>query len=312
MKRSLATFVLIGLAVMIVVPRVGGAAKFSEWGEPTNLGCVINSPAGEQGPAISKNGLSLYFGSLRSDGFGASDIWVSQRTAVDQPWGPPINLGPIVNTPGVDNIPALSRDGHLLFFNSDREGTSGLADIWVSYRDNVHDDFGWQTPVNAGLGVNSSAAELGAGYFENDEAGAPLLFFGRGLTLADPDIYVSQLKADGSFGEAVPVPELSSAQSDQRPSIRFDGREIFLFSNRAGSLGTNDLWMSTRESVFDAWEIPTNLGATVNSTFGEMQPSIAADGRTLFFASNRPGGCGAFDLYVTTRIKLGRAKEEVE
>jgi hypothetical protein len=294
-----------------VVPRVGGTAKFSEWGEPTNLGCAINSPAGEQGPSISKNGLSLYFGSMRSDGFGGSDIWVSQRAAVDEPWGPPINLGPVVNTPGADNVPALSRDGHLLFFNSDRAGTSGVSDIWVSYREDIHDDFGWQTPVNAGPGINSAAGEVGASYVENEEGGGPLLFFGRGLALTDPDIYVSQLGPDGSFGEAVLVPELSSAQSDQRPSVRFDGREMFLTSSRAGSLGGNDLWVSTRESAFDAWEVPANLG-TINSSFGEMQPYIAADRRTLFFASNRPGGCGAFDLYMTTRIKPGGTEGHVE
>jgi hypothetical protein len=279
-------------------------ATFSAWREPTNLGCANNSSAGDQGPAISKDGLSLYFGSMRAGGFGGSDIWVSQRASVDEPWEPPINLGAVVNTPGVDNVPALSRDGHLLFFNSDRQGTSGGADIWVSYREHVHDDFGWQTPVNAGAGVNSSALELGASYVENEGAGAPLLFFGRGQTLVDPDIYVSDLRPDGSFGDAVLVPELSSAESDQRPSLRFDGIEMFLGSNRAGSLGNTDLWMATRETVFEAWSSPANLGPPVNSPFGEMQPYIAADRLTLFFASNRPGGCGGFDLYVTTRTRL--------
>jgi hypothetical protein len=312
MKPTVATFVLIGAALTIVVPRVTGAVKFSEWREPANLGCAINSPDGDQGPAISKNGLSLYFGSMRPGGFGASDIWVSQRAAADEPWGPPMNLGAVVNTPGVDNIPALSRDGHLLFFNSDREGTSGGADIWVSYRDNVHDDFGWQTPVNAGAGVNSPALELGASYLENDRDGAPLLFFGRGATLADPDIYMSQWQPDGSFGDAVLVPELSSAQSDQRPSVRFDGLEMFLFSNRAGSLGNSDLWVSTRATVFDAWETPRNLGPIVNSTSADAQPYIAADRLTLFFMSNRPGGCGGFDLYMTTRTKLAGPDQRVE
>jgi hypothetical protein len=300
-----ASYPLIVLAVMIAIrPHVAAAPKFSDWAAPTNLGCQINSPFGEQGPAISKGGLSLYFGSMRPDGFGASDIWVSQRASVDDPWEPPVNLGAAINTPGVDNIPALSRDGHLLFFNSDRAGTSGILDIWVSYRMHVHDDFGWQPPVNLGAGVNSPAFEVGAGFFENKKAGAPLLFFARGQTLADTDIYVSELQPDGSFGEAVFIPELSSAQSDQRPSVRFDGLELFLFSDRLGSLGLSDLWVSTRETVFDAWETPTNLGPTVNSTFADMQPYIAADRKTLFFTSNRPGGCGALDLYMTTRTKL--------
>jgi hypothetical protein len=296
----------IALALMIVFrPGITAAPKFSDWAAPANLGCQINSTFGDQGPAVSKGGHSLYFGSMRP-GFGASDIWVSQRASVHNPWGPPLNLGAIVNTAGVENIPALSRDGHWLFFNSDRPGTSGGAAIWASYRENVHDDFGWQAPVNLGAGIDSPGFELGAAYLENEEAGLPLLFFGRGLMgTTDTDIYVSEWQTNGTFGEAVFIPELSSPQADQRPSVRFDGLELFLGSDRTGSLGLNDLWVSTRETVFHPWRTPTNLGSMINGAFGDTQPYIAADRLTLYFSSNRPGGCGGFDLYMTTRTKLG-------
>jgi hypothetical protein len=218
-----------------------------------------------------------------------------------------VNLGSAVNTAGVDNIPALSRDGHWLFFNSDRPGTSGIGDIWASYRDHVQDDFGWQPPVNLGAGVNTSALDNGAAYFANEEAGAPMLFFARGASPGTGDIYVSEVQPDGSFGAAVRVAELSSAAGDQRPSVRFDGLELFLFSDRPGSLGLNDLWVSTRETTFDPWQAPVNLGSTVNTAFGDTQPNISADRLTLYFMSNRPGGCGGFDLYMTTRTGLGAA-----
>jgi hypothetical protein len=304
---------LMALALTIAFrPGVTATPKFSEWAVPANLGCHINSPFGEQGPAISKDGLSLYFGSMRADGLGASDIWVSQRASVHNPWGPPLNLGGIINTPGVENIPALSRDGHWLFFNSDRAGAFGVLDIWVSYRTQVHDDFAWQPPVNLGAGVNSPAFEAGASYLENEQGAPPVLFFGRGQTLAAFDIYASELQPDGSFGEAVFIPELNSAQSDQRPSVRFDGLELFQSSDRLGSLGLSDLWVSTRETVLDAWETPTNLGPMVNSAFADMQPSIAADRQTLFFTSSRPGGCGALDLYMTTRVKLAGPGQDAQ
>jgi hypothetical protein len=225
---------------------------------------------------------------------------------VHNPWDPPLNLGAIINTAGVENIPALSRDEHWLFFNSDRPGTSGGAAIWASYRENVHDDFGWRAPVNLGPGIDSPGFELGASYLENEEAGFPLLFLGRDLTgTTDTDIYVSEWQTNGTFGEAVFIPELSSPQADQRPSVRFDRLELFLGSDRTGSLGLNDLWMSTRETPLHPWATPANLGKNINSTAGDAQPYIAADRLTLFFMSNRPGGCGGFDLYMTTRTKLG-------
>jgi hypothetical protein len=98
------------------------APKYSDWSAPVNLGAVVNSPFNDQGPAISKDGLSLYFSSGRP-GFGGSDIWVSQRDSLEAPWGPPNNLnylGGVVNTTADESIPALSRDEHWLFFNSPR------------------------------------------------------------------------------------------------------------------------------------------------------------------------------------------------
>jgi OmpA-OmpF porin, OOP family len=63
------------------------------------------------------------------------------------------------------------------------------------------------------------------------------------------------------------------------------------------------LWVSTRDGVFDSWSTPVNLGTTINTTFSDQQPYISADRRTLFMASDRPGGFGLLDLYVTTRTK---------
>jgi Tol biopolymer transport system component len=62
-----------------------------------------------------------------------------------------------------------------------------------------------------------------------------------------------------------------------------------------------DLWVATRDTVGQAWGAPTNLGSGVNSGSTDFHPSISSDGRTLYFASGRPGGPGLVDLYVTTR-----------
>lgn len=308
MKRStysmnLALLLLLG--VFAYSPEA--ASKFSDWAAPGNLGPEVNSAFNDFGPAVSKNGLSLYFSSDRPGGFGPNDIWVSQRDSVDDAWGPPVNLGAPVNTAFEERTPNFSRDGHWMFFVSNRPGGFGGDDLWVSWRTNIHDDFAWQPPVNLGSGVNTAMFDAGATFLENEEEGTPLLFFGsiRPGGPGGADIYVSAQTADGSFGPATLVSELSSPQADQRPTIRFDGLEIILFSTRPGSLGGADLWSSTRKTVFDTWSPPVNLGAVVNSTSNDAPSYLSSDGRILFITSDRPGGFGGLDLYVTARERVG-------
>ena len=102
------------------------------------------------------------------------------------------------------------------------------------------------------------------------------------------------------------MPELSSPLDDQRPNVRFDGLELTLQSNRQGSVGLSDIWVATRQTTLDDWSAPVNLGATVNHAQADQQAYISSDRETLLFASNRPGGYGSFDLYMTTREKLPR------
>jgi hypothetical protein len=276
--------------------------KYSDWSEPINLGPNVNSTALDRGPAISKDGLSLYFASDRLGGFGGEDIYVSQRETRDDEWGPAMNLGPIINTTLSEMVPAFSRDGHLMFFASNRPGGLGGVDIWVSRRDHTHDDFAWQPAENLGSGVNSVAIDEGPSYFENDEVGVPQLYFSSGMNRpGGAGIYVSEQAADGSFGPAVRV--LVSV-ANVRPSIRHDGLEIFFNSNRPGSIANSqDLWVATRESVFDAWSEPINPGSPLNSDVVDVHAYISSDRETLFFASTRPGALGSADIYMSTRTK---------
>jgi Tol biopolymer transport system component len=274
------------------------------WSTPVNLGPVINTPYIEQHPAISKDGLSLYFTSDRPGGFGGLDLWVSQRAGVDIPWGPPTNLGPNINTSGNENAPNLSIDGHRLYFGSTRPGGFGSSDIYVSHRQDKADDFGWEVPVNLGPNINTLAGENGPSIFEDEATGVTTLYFTSDRPgIGDFDIYASTQNEDDSFNLAVIVPELSSPYRDTRTAIRRDGLEIFISSERPGGVDLRDLWVSTRLTTSDPWGTPVNLGAPVNSTALEGAPALSFDGTTLYFFSNRAGGFGGLDLYVTTRGK---------
>ena len=215
----------------------------------------------------------------------------------------------VINTPFLDGGPALSHDGHLLFFHSGRPGGPGSNDIYVSRRANPKDDFGWESPQLLGAEVNTPALENRPYYQQSAEDGAGNLYFNRGPAAGVlNDIYVAAVTRDGEVrGPAVLVAELRDPTSSaMSAAVRKDGREILFASNRAGTLGPTDLWVSTRQSVTDPWSPPANLGPPVNTPFGDQTPSLSADGRTLLFDSDRPGGAGGRDIWISTRTPSGK------
>jgi hypothetical protein len=288
------------------------APRYSAWSAPVNLGPVVNSASFDFGPCLSDDGRSLYLASRRPGGLGGSDIYVSQRASVHAPWGPPQNLGPNINTASDDQGPTLSPDGRRLYFFSTRPGGFGSSDLYVARRRHKRDDFEWQAAENLGPSINTTASEAGASLFEDEDT--TILYFqsdrpgGRGGV----DIYASTRdkdEDDGPFGAPALVEELSSASNDRVPAIGRDGLEMFLDSDRPGTLGGFDLWASTRRSTADHWSTPVNLGPSVNTAGFEGRPFPSFDARALFFFSDRPGGFGAIDLYVSTRTKLRQERE---
>lgn len=141
--------------------------------------------------------------------------------------------------------------GHVLFFASNRPGGCGSLDIYVSFRRSVRDDFGWEALVNLGCEVNWTANNVTPSYFDDDTGIIPLHFHSnRSGGLAGTDTYASTMKDAGTFGPAVVLArELSAEFDDQRPNIQRNGLEIFLESNRTGTLGSSDLWASRRAST---------------------------------------------------------------
>src|SRR5205823_5737726 len=162
----------------VLTSPTSAAPIYTAWSAPVNLGPVVNSTASELGPALSADSLSLYISVTKAGGFGGNDIWVSQRPTVSGAWGAPVNLGPTISTPSTEFVPAFSEDGHWMFFASDRANGSGGQDIYQSYRTDIHDDFGWQTPTNLGPALNSTADDNASTYFDN--GGHPQLIFGSG------------------------------------------------------------------------------------------------------------------------------------
>jgi Tol biopolymer transport system component len=269
------------------------------------MGPSINTSNTEWHAAISADLLTIFFISDRPGGLGGTDLWVAQRSNRNADWLPAQNLGPTLNSATDEFTPALSTDGHWLYYSSRGFSSDKHLQIYASFRSNTSDNLGWGPPIDLGPGVNSSHYTGDPSVFVDPQTGVLTLYFARLERESDDwNIYQSTLGSDGTFGVAVPVAELNTRFRETRPTVRRDGLEIVFVSDRPGSLGGVDLWTSTRPTTSDKWSTPVNLGPTVNTEFEDRAPYLSDDGQTLILVSNRPGGFGNTDLYVSTRKKL--------
>ncbi len=145
------------------------ATKDDEWGEPVNLGPMVNSSAQDGTPVISADGLELYFESDRPGGFGSDDILVTTRATTDDEWGEPVNLGSTINSSAWEHCPNISADGLTLFFDLEIPG-----DLMVTMRATLDDE--WGEPVNLGHALSghyasSISADGSTLYFASKEPG---------------------------------------------------------------------------------------------------------------------------------------------
>jgi OmpA-OmpF porin, OOP family len=121
----------------------------------------------------------------------------------------------------------------------------------------------------------------------------------------DEDLVIS--KKDGRGRWLVPESISKNINSDLNEgtsTISADGRKL-IFTSCVGrqGYGSCDLYQSVR--VGHEWTKPINLGPNVNSSEWESQPSLSADGRTLYFISDRRGGMGRRDIWVSLLNEKG-------
>jgi len=296
--------VAFGVAALIASLAGIAYAHFGTWGPPQKIDEIngnsseLNTTFLDGCPIQSPDGLSLYMASNRPRYVGDTrtdlDIWVAHRRNKHAPFDAPQNVASPVNTLADDFCPTPIRD-HGLFFASRRvvPGACGGSDIYFT---RFNRRIGWSEPQHfacqADGGPNGAADEQGPSYLRKH--GDAVLYFSSG-----PDIYLSEQLPDGTFGPAAAVTELNTTFGDFRPNVRRDGLEIVFDSNRSDTLGGQDLYSATRESIDDLWSTPVNLGSVVNTSNNETRGSFWRGG-TMYFG-RAPGPEGSTDIYVTTR-----------
>ncbi len=279
---------LIALLTFPILVCVGGTANADfVFGPATNIGAPVNGPQGAAEPAISADGLTLYFNTYVNN--SPRDIWFATRETTDDTWGEPMRLGWSVNhSASWDRCASISEDGLSLYFDSSRpNGTNNFPHIYVSTRATQDDPWGpaenLGPSVNRGSGHPCISADGLSLYFASDRAGA----------LGGADIYVTtrpSLADPWETATNLGAP-INSAARDRHPDLSSDGRVLFF--ERSG-----DIWMAMRETESSDWGDPIRLGPEVNSTTSESGPCVTSDGSMLYFsAMSEPGNLGEADIW---------------
>lgn len=138
------------------------------WGAPSLVeirGVDTLSTVGQ--PTVSEGELIMYFSADRKGGQGGKDLWVSTRESKSDEFKRPMNLGPVINTPGDEMFPFLRNDT-TLFFASDGHGGMGGLDIFVTTIDTTGN---WGEPQNLKFPMNSSLDDFGITFHPEEEFG---------------------------------------------------------------------------------------------------------------------------------------------
>ena len=125
------------------------------WGTPQLLQIKVDSNTTIGHPALSEDETILIFSSDLSGGYGGKDLWISVKGKRNI-WTDPVNLGPMVNTPGDEMFPFLHTDG-TIYFSSNGHVSMGGLDIYKTSQD---ENGAYTLPVNLKSPVNSSADDF--------------------------------------------------------------------------------------------------------------------------------------------------------
>src|SRR5687768_7938382 len=159
-------------------------------------------------------------------------------------------------------------------------------------------------PRNLGDSINSRVSE----YYPTNTLDGQQLIYTRRVNNFNEDFYGSnRLATNWSSAEGL-YGNINSNRNEGAQNISQDGQWlIFTGCNFPDGAGSCDLYISYHTA--DGWSAPENLGRRINTDAWESAPGLSPDKRDLYFASNRPGGYGGSDIYVSRRLSNGMWSE---
>lgn len=220
-----------------------------------------------------------------------------------------VNLGPNVNSKYVDTHPVISPDGRTLFFARQESpqnsgGASDAQDVWYSTLGNAEKK-AWNAAKNIGSPINTPRDPNGVASVSAN--GQQLLVIG----VYEPDGTIvpkgPSLSRRTATGWTKPEKvDIEDYYNDDAEHVDFflatSGKVMLMAVDRKDGQGEQDLYVSFLNQGGKTWSRPRNLGPNVNTKKADFAPFLAADGKTLYFASEGRGGYGKSDIFYSKRL----------
>jgi outer membrane protein OmpA-like peptidoglycan-associated protein len=210
-----------------------------------------------------------------------------------------VHLGNHINTKYPEYAPIITANESMMIFTSRREGSTGgelddeenyFEDIYMSKKVNGV----WQPPVDLGPTINTDGHDASIGLSAD---GTEMFIYKDEGTR---DIYLCTLQGGDEWTKPERLSDVINSKKtyENAATISSNKRMLIFTSDREGTVGDLDLWMSFLDGKGE-WGKPVNLGANVNTIGAEEAPFLDFDDVTLYFASTHHKGIGGFDIYKT-------------
>lgn len=287
-----AVLVVVSIAVVFMcwAPGKTDEVKFVK---AVNL--AVNTKADEDDPFLSSSGLNLWY---CGNGGGKFDILMAQRRTVRMAWGKGEIPDSYLQTQVDDRGICLTRDGdypQYLYYATRKDKDTKNFDLYVAVKQGAGKVFAEPTPVQA---TNTEADERNPWL----SADGKLLYF-SGKTKEGWRVYLcKRAKATGAQGFNKPVLIEELPPDFHHATLTRDGKTMYL----QGPLGRGRTGLFVAAKTVKGWSKPEALTMLNHpqAPKGERSPSLSLDGRFLYFASDRPGGKGGFDLWAVQTAEL--------
>jgi OOP family OmpA-OmpF porin len=270
----------------------------------------INTSYSEILPVVSPDGKTLYFiradhpknyaGSMNSQDVWFADISNGMNGAKASKVGYPLN------NQRYNMIAGVSPDGNSMMIKGVFDSNGDLLE--KGYSMTYRTANGWSKPEKVDLpNYKNMAKGKYVGAYWTQDGKHIIMSMSENADDDNQDLYVSHLEEEGSWTKPMPLGSTINGSTDEHsPFLASDGKTLYFSSNREGTLGNNDIWMTKREDdSWKKWSEPVNLGDEINTEEWDAYYSIDAQGKYAYMASGK-NTVGKQDI---VRIKL---KEEVQ